>query len=45
MEAGKIFQNLGKFVISKLGDAGKLEWVEKAENTVVEPPPQLETGK
>ena len=37
MEAGKNFQNLGKLVISKLGDAGKLEWVKRAENTVVVP--------
>ena len=34
------FQNF-----SKLGGANKLKWVEKIENSVIDPPLQLETGE
>ena len=35
-ERGRNLQNF-----TKLGNADKMEWMEKDENTMIEPPPQL----
>ena len=39
-ERGRNLQNL-----TKLGYADKIEWMEKDENTIIEPPPQFEMGE